>query len=92
VTITGLTTIGRDNIFHPTASLAARLRIANTRASPRDWKSGTTISSREHVTIHIGTERGGRRDRVGQQQHADGQCHLGHDVQMAPTASWPTTA
>jgi len=42
------------------------------------------------VTVHIGTERGGGVTRVGNNNMLMVNSHLGHDVQMAPTASWRT--
>ena len=81
VTITGHTTVGRDNAFFPNCVVGA---------DPQDKKFGGEVTRlevgdrnqvREAVTIHVGTANGGGITRVGSDNLLMVNVHLGHDVQ-----------
>ena len=81
VTVTGHTTLGRDNVVYPNAVLGA---------DPQDKKFGGEVTRleigdrnqiREAVTIHVGTAKGGGVTRVGSDNLLMVNVHLGHDVQ-----------
>lgn len=79
VTITGPTTIGRDNEFYPFTVIGA---------APQDLKFfgehalciiGDRNQIREHATIHRGTRNGGGVTRVGNDNLLMVASHVAHD-------------
>jgi UDP-N-acetylglucosamine acyltransferase len=83
VVITGNTTVGQNNVFHPQC-------VIGGPPQDRKYKGGTTRVEigdnnlfREAVTIHLGTEKGGSVTRVGHNNYVMVGVHFGHDVQVA---------
>jgi UDP-N-acetylglucosamine acyltransferase len=82
VTITGYTTIGQNNVFHPQTVIGGPPQDRKYKGQPTRLEIGSNNIFREHVTIHIGTERGGGVTRVGNNNMLMVNAHLGHDVHM----------
>jgi UDP-N-acetylglucosamine acyltransferase len=82
VTIMGRTTLGPGNTVWPGAVLGAPPQDRKYKGAPTRLEIGANNIFREHVTIHIGTERGGGVTRVGDNNFLMVNAHLGHDVQL----------
>jgi UDP-N-acetylglucosamine acyltransferase len=65
VVITGHTTVGRDNVFHPNCVIGGAPQDRKYRDEPTRLAIGDANVFREAVTIHVGTEKGGGVTRVG---------------------------
>jgi UDP-N-acetylglucosamine acyltransferase len=82
VVITGHTTVGRDNIFHPHCAIGGPPQDIKYRGAPTRLEIGNANTFREAVTIHRGSEKGGGLTRVGDGNFLMVNAHLGHDVQL----------
>lgn len=82
VTVTGHTTLGRDNVLHPYCVFGGPPQDRKYKGQPTRLEIGNNNIFREHVTVHIGTEKGGGVTRVGNNNMLMVNSHLGHDVQM----------
>ncbi|HEX3358414.1 MAG TPA: acyl-ACP--UDP-N-acetylglucosamine O-acyltransferase [Tepidisphaeraceae bacterium] len=79
VSITGHTTVGRDNAFHPNCVIGGTPQDLKYAGGPTRLEIGDGNVIREAVTIHIGTEAGGGVTRVGNQNLFMVNSHVGHD-------------
>jgi UDP-N-acetylglucosamine acyltransferase len=87
VVVTGRTTIGRDNIFHPHSVIGGAPQDKSYKDEPTGLEIGDRNQIRENVTIHTGTEygakiHGGGITRVGSDNLLMVNCHIAHDVQV----------
>jgi UDP-N-acetylglucosamine acyltransferase len=82
VTILGHTTIGRENVFFPNSVIGAPPQDLKYRGGNTRLEIGDGNTFREHVTVHVGTEKGGGVTRVGNRNLLMINAHLGHDVQL----------
>ena len=82
VTITGYTTVGRDNVFFPNCVIGAAPQDRKYRGAKTRLEIGDGNAFREASTVHVGTEKGGGITRVGNNNLLMINAHLGHDVQM----------
>ena len=87
VTIIGKTTIGRDNVFHPHSVIGGAPQDKKYKGEATGLQIGDRNQIREVVTIHTGTEQGGRINgggvtRVGSDNLLMVNCHIGHDAQI----------
>ena len=82
VVITGCTTVGRNNVFHPNAVIGGEPQDKKYRGEPTRLEIGDSNQIREGVTIHIGTDFGGECTRVGNNNLLMANCHIGHDAQV----------
>jgi UDP-N-acetylglucosamine acyltransferase len=87
VVITGHTTIGRDNIFHPHCVIGGPPQDKKYKDEPTGLKIGDRNILREAVTLHVGTVQGGKIfgggiTRVGDDNLLMVNFHAGHDVQI----------
>ncbi|CAN5623024.1 acyl-ACP--UDP-N-acetylglucosamine O-acyltransferase [soil metagenome] len=87
VVVTGHTTIGRDNVFHPHSVIGGPPQDKKYRGEATGLQIGDRNQIREVVTIHTGTEQGGRINgggitRVGSDNLLMVNCHIGHDAQI----------
>jgi UDP-N-acetylglucosamine acyltransferase len=82
VVIMGHTTIGRGNQFFPNAVIGAPPQDKKYKNSPTRLEIGDNNLFREHVTIHIGTDKGGGITRVGNNNMLMVNAHIGHDAQF----------
>jgi len=82
VTILGDTTIGRDNVFFPNCVIGTYPQDKKFKGAPTELHIGSGNVFREAVTVHIGTEKGGRITRVGNNNMFMINTHIGHDAQI----------
>src|SRR4029453_10476567 len=82
VTVMGRTTLGPGNTIWPGVVLGAPPQDRKYKGASTRLEIGANNIFREHVTIHIGTERGGGVTRVGDNNFLMVNAHLGHDVQL----------
>jgi UDP-N-acetylglucosamine acyltransferase len=87
VVVTGHTTIGRDNVFHPHSVIGGAPQDKKYKGEATGLQIGDRNQVRELVTIHTGTEQGGRVNgggitRVGSDNLLMVNCHIGHDAQL----------
>lgn len=82
VTLAGVTTIGRDNLFHPNCVIGGAPQDKKYKGAPTRLEIGNDNVIREAVTIHTGTEKGGGITRVGNNNLLMVNAHIGHDVQL----------
>lgn len=87
VVITGHTTIGRDNVFHPHSVIGGAPQDKKYKGEATGLQIGDHNQIRELVTIHCGTEagskvNGGGITRVGDDNLLMVNTHIAHDVQV----------
>lgn len=82
VVVTGHTTIGRNNVFHPNSVIGGIPQDKKYRGGPTILEIGDDNTVREAVTIHIGTEKGGNVTRIGNHNLLMVNAHIGHDAQI----------
>jgi UDP-N-acetylglucosamine acyltransferase len=87
VVITGSTTVGRDNVFHPNCVIGGVPQDLKYRGEDARLEIGDRNAIREAVTIHIGTANGGKINgggvtRLGNDNLLMVNCHIGHDAQF----------
>jgi UDP-N-acetylglucosamine acyltransferase len=82
VVIQGRTTAGRNNVFYPYCVIGGDPQDLKYSGGETRLELGDGNSIREHVTIHIGTEKGGGVTRVGNNNLLMINCHVAHDVQI----------
>jgi UDP-N-acetylglucosamine acyltransferase len=80
VTLTGHTTIGRNNVFFPNSVIGAAPQDKKYHGEPTKLVIGDGNMFREAVTVHTGTEVGGGITRVGNDNLLMVNAHLGHDA------------
>ena len=81
VNIMGKTSIGARTRVFPLRSSAPIPRFAASRGRPRPSPSARTTLIREHVSIHIGTRKGGGCTRIGNDNLIMNNVHIAHDCQ-----------
>ncbi len=79
VTITGNTTIGKNNIVHPNAVLGAEPQDLKYRGESTSLVLGENNVIREGVTINIGTLGGGGKTMIGGNNFFMANVHIAHD-------------
>jgi UDP-N-acetylglucosamine acyltransferase len=83
VVLTGHTTAGPSNIFHPHAVIGGNPQDKKFRGEPTRLVIGTENTIREAVTIHVGTAAGGDGVTViGDRNLLMVNCHIGHDCRV----------
>jgi len=82
VTLTGHTTIGKDNVFFPNSVIGAVPQDLKYLGGPCKLEIGHNNRFRESVTVHVGTEDGGGVTRVGSNNLLMVNVHIAHDVQL----------
>jgi UDP-N-acetylglucosamine acyltransferase len=87
VVITGHTTIGEDNVFHPNCVIGGPPQDLKYNGEPTRLEIGNNNMFREAVTVNTGTVQGGKifgggTTRVGDNNLLMVNAHLGHDVQL----------
>jgi UDP-N-acetylglucosamine acyltransferase len=82
VVITGHTTVGKRNNFHPNAVIGGTPQDMKYKGEPTRLEIGDENEIREGVTLHIGTNFGGGCTRIGSRNLLMANCHLGHDAQL----------
>ena len=80
VTISGITTIGRNNEIFPNAVLGAPPQDRKATGGQTRVEIGDNNIFREAVTVHAGTELGGGITRLGDNNMLLVNAHVGHDA------------
>jgi UDP-N-acetylglucosamine acyltransferase len=79
VVLTGRTTIGVDNIFHPHCTIGSIPQDKKYRGEPTELTIGDRNTFRELVTVNTGTVQGGGFTRIGDDNLLMINAHIGHD-------------
>jgi UDP-N-acetylglucosamine acyltransferase len=82
VYVEGPTWIGEDNLFYPYASVGVASQDLKYKGERAETHVGSRNKIREFVTIHRGTEGGGLKTVVGDDNLLMAYTHVAHDVQM----------
>ncbi len=80
--VEGPTWIGEDNLFYPYASVGVASQDLKYKGERAETHIGSRNKIREFVTIHRGTEGGGLKTVVGDDNLLMAYTHVAHDVQM----------
>ena len=89
VTITGVTKIGKKNIFYPLSSIGSDPQDLKYKGEKTSLIIGDGNTIREHVTINTGTVQGGGITKVGNNNlimigaHIAHDCIVGNNIVMA---------
>lgn len=86
VTLIGRTRIGADCRIFPHACLGGEPQDRAFDGESTSLEIGLRTQIREHVTIHVGTSRGGGCTRVGDDNFLMNSAHIGHDCQIGDNA------
>jgi UDP-N-acetylglucosamine acyltransferase len=78
----GPTRIGEDNIFYPYSSIGVASQDLKYKGERAETRIGHRNKIREFVTIHRGTEGGGRLTCVGDDNLLMAYTHVAHDAQV----------
>jgi UDP-N-acetylglucosamine acyltransferase len=82
VTLIGKTRIGAGCRIFPHACLGGEPQDRAFTGESTSLEIGPRTQIREHVTIHLGTARGGGCTRVGDDNYIMNSAHIGHDCQI----------
>jgi UDP-N-acetylglucosamine acyltransferase len=82
VYVEGAAVIGEDNVFFPYATVGVASQDKKYKGEPAETRIGDRNSIREFVTIHRGTEGGGRLTRIGSDNLLMAYVHVAHDVHI----------
>jgi UDP-N-acetylglucosamine acyltransferase len=82
VVVTGRTSIGRGTRVFPFTSLGDEPQDKSFTGEPTRLEIGAANVIREHVTVHVGTPRGGGCTRIGEDNLIMTSTHVGHDCQI----------
>jgi len=82
VYIEGPTWIGEDNIFYPYSTVGVASQDLKYRGERAETRIGHRNRIREFVTIHRGTEGGGRLTSIGDDNLLMAYVHIAHDVRV----------
>ncbi|MGI8744295.1 MAG: acyl-ACP--UDP-N-acetylglucosamine O-acyltransferase [Bryobacteraceae bacterium] len=82
VYVEGPTWIGSDNIFYPFSSIGSAPQDLKYKGERSETRIGHRNKIREFVTIHRGTEGGGRLTEIGDDNLLMAYVHVAHDVRI----------
>jgi UDP-N-acetylglucosamine acyltransferase len=82
VVITGHTTVGSNNVFHPNCVIGDNPQDLKFKGETCHLEIGDENVFREAVTIHVGTKPGGGVTRIGSNNLLMVNAHVGHDVTL----------
>lgn len=82
VYVEGTAVIGEDNLFFPYSTVGVASQDKKYKGEPAETRIGDRNTIREFVTIHRGTEGGGRRTRIGSDNLLMAYVHVAHDVHI----------
>lgn len=80
VTVSGHTTIGRDNIFFPNSVIGTAPQDKKFKGAATRLEIGSGNAFREACTVHVGTEKGGALTKIGDDNLFMVNSHIGHDA------------
>lgn len=78
----GPTRIGEDNLFYPYSTIGVASQDLKYRGERAETLIGHRNRIREFVTIHRGTEGGGRLTYIGDDNLIMAYSHIAHDVRI----------
>jgi len=81
-TLIGRTKIGPDCRIFPHACLGGAPQDREWSGESTSLEIGARTQIREHVTINVGTVRGGSCTRIGDDNFIMNSAHIGHDCQV----------
>lgn len=81
-TLLGRTRIGPDCKIHSHACLGGPPQDREWSGEATSLEIGARTQIREHVTINVGTVRGGSCTRIGDDNFIMNSAHIGHDCQV----------
>lgn len=81
-TLLGRTHVGADCRIFPHACLGGEPQDRAFDGESTSLEIGARTQIREHVTIHVGTARGGGCTRIGDDNYIMNGAHIGHDCQI----------
>ncbi|MCH9022545.1 MAG: acyl-ACP--UDP-N-acetylglucosamine O-acyltransferase [Planctomycetes bacterium] len=79
VTVQGVTVIGRSNVFYPNAVIGVAPQDLKYNGAPTQTIIGNDNVVRENCTIHRGTELGGGKTVMGNNNLIMAGAHIAHD-------------
>jgi len=82
VAVIGRTRIGPGCEIHPFACVGGVPQDKDFTGEPTHLEIGANNVIREHVTIHVGTPRGGGCTRIGDDNLIMNAAHIAHDCQI----------
>ena len=82
VYVEGAAVIGEDNVFYPYSTIGVASQDKKYKGEPAETRIGDRNTIREFVTIHRGTEGGGRLTRIGNDNLLMAYVHVAHDVHL----------
>ena len=80
--IQGRTTMGKDNVVFPFATVGSAPQDLKYRGEPSELVIGDRNTIREYVSLNPGTTGGGMTTRVGDQNLLMMYCHIAHDCSV----------
>lgn len=75
--------IGEDNLFYPYSSVGVASQDKKYKGERAETRIGDRNNIREFVTVHRGTEGGGRLTSIGDDNLLMAYVHVAHDVRVA---------
>ena len=81
-TLIGCTSVGSDSRIFPHAVLGGEPQDTGFAGESTRLEIGARTVLREHVTVNIGTARGGGCTRLGEDNYLMNGAHVGHDCQI----------
>jgi UDP-N-acetylglucosamine acyltransferase len=82
VYLEGPTWIGEDNLFYPYSTVGVASQDLKYKGERAETRIGSRNRIREFVTIHRGTEGGGRVTAIGDDNLLMAYVHVAHDVRI----------
>ncbi len=82
VYLEGPTGIGEDNLFYPYSTVGVASQDLKYKGERAETRIGHRNRIREFVTIHRGTEGGGLRTAIGDDNLVMAYVHVAHDVRV----------
>lgn len=82
VVVTGRTRIGARTRVFPFTAIGGEPQDKGFQGEPTELEIGADNVIREHVTIHLGTKKGGGCTRVGDDNLIMNGVHVAHDCQI----------
>lgn len=82
VYVEGVTAIGQDNLFYPYATVGVASQDLKYQGERAETRIGDRNKVREFVTIHRGTQGGGRITSIGSDNLLMAYTHVAHDVRI----------
>lgn len=83
VTVIGKTTVGANNVFFQNAVVGGIPQDLKYKGEQTELSIGSDNVFRENVTVHLGTELGGGKTIIGNENLFMAGVHIAHDCRIA---------